>query len=121
MKRTEGIEVRKKNEELPVKTVAKAVALSISAEAKLEILKDTLKQALTLNPHNLLNSKNDPVQQLQRTNIMEKNTDTAKQPDALDRIVNLIEVLVRSPHLAFGVIVWSYVTWFVLAFQVGQM
>ena len=42
MNRTEGIEVRKKNE-LPVKTVAKAVALSISAEAKLEILKDTLK------------------------------------------------------------------------------
>ena len=41
--RTVGIEVRKKNEELPVKTVAKAVALSISAEAKLEILKDTLK------------------------------------------------------------------------------
>ena len=41
--RTEGIEVRNKNEELPVKTVAKAVALSISAEAKLEILKDTLK------------------------------------------------------------------------------
>ena len=43
MNRTEGIEVRNKNEELPVKTVAKAVALSISAEAKLEILKDTLK------------------------------------------------------------------------------
>ena len=43
MNRTEGIEVRKKNDELPVKTVAKAVALSISAEAKLEILKDTLK------------------------------------------------------------------------------
>ena len=43
MNRTEGIEVRKKNEELPVKTVAKAVALSISAETKLEILKDTLK------------------------------------------------------------------------------
>ena len=43
MNRTEGIEVRKKNEELPVKTVAKAVSLSISAEAKLEILKDTLK------------------------------------------------------------------------------
>ena len=43
MSRTEGIEIRKKNEELPVKTVAKAVALSISAEAKLEILKDTLK------------------------------------------------------------------------------
>ena len=43
MNRTEGIEVRKNNEEPPVKTVAKAVALSISAEAKLEILKDTLK------------------------------------------------------------------------------
>ena len=43
MNRTEGIEVRKKNEELPVKTVAKAVTLCINAEDKLEILKDTLK------------------------------------------------------------------------------
>ena len=115
MNRTEGIEVRKKNEELPVKTVAKAVALSINAEDKLEILKDTLKQALTLNPHNVLNSKNDPVQQLQRTTIMEKITNTAKQPDALDRVVKLIEVLVRTPHLAFGIIVWSYVAWLILA------
>ena len=115
MNRTEGIEVKSKNEELPVKTVAKAVALSISAEAKLEILKDTLKQALTLNPHNVLNSKNDPVQQLQRNSDMEKITNTAKQPDALDRVVKLIEVLVRSPHLAFGIIVWSYVAWFILA------
>ena len=41
--RTEGIEVRNKNEEPPVKTVAKAVALSISVEAKLGILKDTVK------------------------------------------------------------------------------
>ena len=37
------IEVQKKNEEPPVKTVAKAVAVSISADAKMEILKDTLK------------------------------------------------------------------------------
>ena len=43
MNRTEGIEVKKKNEEPPVKTVAKAVALSLSAEAKLEIIKETLK------------------------------------------------------------------------------
>ena len=43
MNLTEGIEVRKKSEEPPVKTVSKAVALSISAEAKLEIIKDTLK------------------------------------------------------------------------------
>ena len=43
MNRTGGIEVKKNNEELPVKTAAKAVALSISAEAKLEIIKDTLK------------------------------------------------------------------------------
>ena len=43
MNRTEGIEVRKNNEEPPVKTVSKAVTLSISAEAKLEIIKDTLK------------------------------------------------------------------------------
>ena len=43
MNRTEGIEVKKNNEEPPVKTVAKAVALSLSAEAKLEIIKETLK------------------------------------------------------------------------------
>ena len=41
--RTEGIEVKKKTEEPPVKTVAKAVAVSISADAKMEILKDTLR------------------------------------------------------------------------------
>ena len=41
--RTEGIEAKKKTEEPHVKTVAKAVAVSISADAKMEILKDTLK------------------------------------------------------------------------------
>ena len=41
--RTEGIEAKNKTEEPPVKTVAKAVAVSISADAKMEILKDTLK------------------------------------------------------------------------------
>ena len=41
--RTEGIEAKKKAEEPPVKTVAKAVAVSISTDAKMEILKDTLK------------------------------------------------------------------------------
>ena len=41
--RTEGIECRKKNEDPPVKTVAKAVAVSINSDAKLEILKDTLR------------------------------------------------------------------------------
>jgi hypothetical protein len=41
--RTEGIEAKKKIEESPVKTVAKAVAVSISADAKMEILKDKLK------------------------------------------------------------------------------
>ena len=41
--RNEGIEAKKKTEEPPVKTVAKAVAVSISADAKMEILKDTLK------------------------------------------------------------------------------
>ena len=41
--RTEGIEAKKKTEEPPVNTVAKAVAVSISADAKMEILKDTLK------------------------------------------------------------------------------
>jgi len=41
--RTEGIEAKKKIEEPPVKTVAKAVAVSISADAKMEILKNTLK------------------------------------------------------------------------------
>ena len=41
--RTEGIEAKKKIEEPPFNTVAKAVAVSISADAKMEILKDTLK------------------------------------------------------------------------------
>ena len=41
--RTEGIEAKKKTEEPPVNAIAKAVALSISADAKMEILKDTLK------------------------------------------------------------------------------
>jgi hypothetical protein len=41
--RTEGIEAKKKTKEPPVKTVAKAVAVSISADAKMEILKDKLK------------------------------------------------------------------------------
>ena len=41
--RTEGIEAKKKTEEPPVNTVAKAVAVSISADAKMEILKDSLK------------------------------------------------------------------------------
>ena len=41
--RTEGIEAKKKTEEPPVETVAKAVAVSISVDAKMEILKDTLK------------------------------------------------------------------------------
>ena len=41
--RTEGIEAKKKTEEPPVKPVAKAVAVSISADAKMEILNDSLK------------------------------------------------------------------------------
>ena len=41
--RTEGIEAKKQTEEPPVKTLAKAVAVSISADAKMEILKDTLR------------------------------------------------------------------------------
>ena len=40
---TAGIYAKNKTEEPPVKTVAKAVAVSISADAKMEILKDTLK------------------------------------------------------------------------------
>ena len=53
--------------------------------------------------------------QLWRNTTMNNNTHTAKKPDALDRVVKLIEVLIQSPHLAFGLIVWAYVTWFILA------
>ena len=53
--------------------------------------------------------------QLWRNTIMNNNTNTAKKPDALDRVVKLIEVLIQSPHLAFGIIVWAHVTWFILA------
>ena len=41
--RTEGIEAKNKTEEPPINTVAKAIPESISADAKMEILKDTLK------------------------------------------------------------------------------
>lgn len=41
--RTEGIETKKKGEEPPAKIVAKAVVVSISADAKMPVLKDTLK------------------------------------------------------------------------------
>jgi hypothetical protein len=53
--------------------------------------------------------------QLWRKTNMNKNTNTVKQPDALDRVVKLIEVLIQAPHLAFGIIVWAYVAWFILA------
>ena len=45
---------------------------------------------------------------------MNNDTNIAKKPDALDRVVKLIEVLIQSPHLAFGIIVWVYVAWFIL-------
>ena len=41
--RTESIEAKKKTEEPPVNTVLKAVPVSISADAKMEMLKNTLK------------------------------------------------------------------------------
>ena len=53
--------------------------------------------------------------QLWRTTAINNNTHTAKKPDALDRVVKLIEALIQSPHLAFGIIVWAYVAWFILA------
>ena len=53
--------------------------------------------------------------QLRRTTVMNNDINTAKKPDALDRVVKLIEVLIQSPHLAFGIIVWAYVAWFILA------
>ena len=53
--------------------------------------------------------------QLWRTTGMNNNTNTTKKTDALDRVVKLIEVLIQSPHLAFGIIVWAYVAWFILA------
>ncbi len=53
--------------------------------------------------------------QLWRNTSMDYDTNTAKKPDALDRVVKLIEVLIKSPHLAFGIVVWAYVAWFILA------
>ena len=53
--------------------------------------------------------------QLWRITVMNNNTHTAKKPDALDRVVKLIELLIQSPHLAFGIIFWAYVAWFILA------
>ena len=38
----------------------------------------------------------------------------AKKPDAIDRAVNLIELLINSTYLAFGIFVCGYVVRFVL-------
>ena len=62
-----------------------------------------------------LTHSTDPVMQLWRNTNMINYTNTAKKPDALDRVVKLIEVLIQSPHLAFGIIVWAYVALFILA------
>jgi hypothetical protein len=62
-----------------------------------------------------LTHSTDPVAQHQRITNMNNNTHTARKTDALDRVVKLIEVLIQSPHLAFGIIVWAYVAWFMLA------
>ena len=62
-----------------------------------------------------LTHSTDPVAQHQRITVMNNDINTAKKPDALDRVVKLIEVLIQSPHLAFGIIVWAYVAWFILA------
>ena len=53
--------------------------------------------------------------QLWRNTGMDNDTNTAKEPDALDRVVKLIEVLIQSPHLAFGIIVWAHVAWIIMA------
>ena len=39
----EDIDKKRKNEEAPVKAIAKAVMVSVSADAKLKILDETLK------------------------------------------------------------------------------
>jgi len=46
---------------------------------------------------------------------MFENTQKEQERDALDRVVKFIEVLIQSPHLAFGKIVWAYLAWFVLS------
>ena len=46
---------------------------------------------------------------------MNNDTNTVKQPVALDRVVKLIETLIQSPHLVFGIIVWAHVAWFIIA------
>tara|TARA_B100001093_G_scaffold269038_1_gene257208 strand:- start:20 stop:187 length:168 start_codon:yes stop_codon:yes gene_type:complete len=53
--------------------------------------------------------------QLWRSNAINKDTNAAKKLDALDIVEKLIEVPIQSPHLAFGIIVWTYVAWIILA------
>ena len=53
--------------------------------------------------------------QLWRAIVMNNDTNTIKKPDALDRVVRLIEVFIHSPHLAFGIVVWAYVACLILA------
>ena len=43
MQRLEATDAKKKEKDTPAQSVAKAVTVSISSDAKMEILKDTLK------------------------------------------------------------------------------
>ena len=51
VQRLEALEAKKKEKDTPAEAVAKAVTVSISTDAKMQILKDTLKQLKQRQPH----------------------------------------------------------------------
>ena len=46
---------------------------------------------------------------------MFNNHHTQRTPDALDRVAKFLEVLFKSPHLLFGVAIWAYGAYWLLA------
>ena len=57
----------------------------------------------------------DPLVHLLRILDMFHNHHTQRTPDALDRVAKFLEVLFKSPHLLFGVAIWAYGAYWLLA------
>ena len=46
---------------------------------------------------------------------MFNNDNTQRKPDALDRVAKFLEILFKSPHFLFGVAIWTYGGYWLLA------
>ena len=67
--------------------------------------------SITFNPQLYF----DPQAHALRTTRMFDNDHTQQKSDALDRAAKFFEVLFKSPHLLFGIALWAYGAYWLLA------